>query len=113
MVGALRWPTCLAMPIEVALPSANPLAGSWQVAQATVPSAESRPSKNSFWPSATLSGVVGLSGGVTAAVSSCGRPAWSARFGWPNVPAFGMSPRATVQQKSSNRPAVRRMHASM
>ena len=49
-------------------------AGSWQVAHATVPSADKRPSKKSFWPRAIFSGVCGLSGGITVRVSSAGTP---------------------------------------
>ena len=40
MVGALRWPTRPLMPIEPGLPSVKARAGLWQVAQATVPSAD-------------------------------------------------------------------------
>ena len=48
MVGALRWPTRPWMPTDAGLPSVKARAGSWQVAQATVPLPESRGSKNSF-----------------------------------------------------------------
>ena len=53
------------IPTEVGLPSVNARAGSWHVAQATVPSPESLPSKNNFSPSATVMGVSGLAGGIT------------------------------------------------
>jgi len=41
-------------------------AGSWQVLHATVPSADSRPSKNNRSPSAIFAGFSGLSGGIAA-----------------------------------------------
>jgi hypothetical protein len=44
------------------------------VAHATVPSPESRLSKNSFSPSVTMAGVSGLAGGITVAVSAEGKP---------------------------------------
>ena len=50
------------MPTEVGLPSVNARAGPWHVAQATVPSPESRLSKNNFLPTATVAGVSGLAG---------------------------------------------------
>jgi hypothetical protein len=62
------------MPTDAGLPSVNARAGSWHVAQATVPSPESRLSKNSFSPSATVAGVSGLAGGITDAVSAEGKP---------------------------------------
>jgi hypothetical protein len=62
------------MPSEVGLPSVNARSGSWHVAQATVPSPESRLSKNNFSPSATVAGVSGLAGGITDAVSAEGKP---------------------------------------
>ena len=45
------------MPTHTGLPSVKARAGSWQVTQATVLSAESRGSKNSFRPKATLAGL--------------------------------------------------------
>jgi hypothetical protein len=45
-----------------------------QVAQATVPSAESRASKNRFCPNTTLAGVRGLDGEITHVVKAAGRP---------------------------------------
>ena len=45
MLGAFRWPARPPMPIETGLPSVKARAGAWQVAQATVPSPENRPSK--------------------------------------------------------------------
>jgi hypothetical protein len=77
MVGALRWPARPLMPIDTRLPSVNARAGSWQVLQATVPSADKRPSKNSFSPSSIFSGVCGLSIGIAARVASSGRPTCS------------------------------------
>jgi len=62
------------MPIETGLPSVKARAGSWQVAQATVPSPESRPSKKSFAPSEITAGVSGLPGGMTDFVSAAGKP---------------------------------------
>src|ERR1700682_4461145 len=52
MVGAFRWPTWPLMPIETGRPSVKACLGSWQLLQATVPSADKRRSKNSFWPRA-------------------------------------------------------------
>jgi hypothetical protein len=48
MVGALRCPTRPWMPTDSGRPSVKARAGSWHVAQATVPSPESRDSKNSL-----------------------------------------------------------------
>ena len=45
VVGALRWPSLSPMPSDVARRSVKPRLTSWQVAQATVPSFESRGSK--------------------------------------------------------------------
>jgi len=59
------------------------------VAQATVPSPESRLSKNSFSPSATAAGVSGPFGGITVAVSVAGNPTWFGDRGCANDPAFG------------------------
>src|SRR5574337_1159849 len=70
VTGALRPPTCPLIPVEVGRPSENPLSGAWQVAQATVPSADSRGSKYSALPRLIVSAVNGLSGGIYAA-SSC------------------------------------------
>src|SRR5216684_1423917 len=89
MVGALRCPTRPRIPIEVDLPSVNARAGSWQVLQATVPSADSRPSKNSFWPRAIFSGVCGLSGGIDRA-ASVGAPTCLGDLGWASGPAWGI-----------------------
>jgi hypothetical protein len=47
--------------------------GSWQVAQATVPSTDSLPSKKSFWPSAIFSGVCGLLGRNGGERLACGQ----------------------------------------
>ena len=44
-VGALRPPICPRMPFENGWPSVKACFGSWQLAQETVPSAESRLSK--------------------------------------------------------------------
>src|SRR6266852_66592 len=90
MVGALRCPTRPWIPIEVDLPSVNARAGSWQVLQATVRSADSRPSKNSFWPRAIFSGVCGLSGGIADRVASVGAPTCLGDLGWASGPAWGM-----------------------
>src|SRR5262249_27690347 len=62
-VGALRPPRCPPIPSELAAPSPKALAGSWQLAQATEPSDESRLSKKSSLPSSALAGVKGLSSG--------------------------------------------------
>jgi hypothetical protein len=51
--------------METDRPSVKARAGSWHVLQATVPSTDKRPSKKSFSPSATFSGVCGLSAGAT------------------------------------------------
>src|SRR6266849_7816571 len=90
MVGEFRWPTRPSMPIETGRPSVKARAGSWQVAHATVPSADNRPSKNSFWPSSIFSGVRGLSGGVTAWVSCPGRPTWFLGLGCARIPTLGI-----------------------
>ena len=74
MVGALRWPTRPWIPIDAGLPSVKARAGSWHVAQVTVPSPESRLSKNSFSPNETVAGVSGLPGGMTDAFSPEGKP---------------------------------------
>src|SRR6266852_7496745 len=89
MVGALRWPIRPLIPIEVDLPSVNARAGSWQVLQATVPSADKRPSKNSFWPRAIFSGVCRLSGGIDR-VASVGAPTCLGDLGRASGPAWGM-----------------------
>jgi hypothetical protein len=62
------------MPTDAGLPSVKARAGSWHVAQATVPSPESRLSKNSFSPKAIAAGVGGLVGGMTDAVRAEGKP---------------------------------------
>ena len=51
-------------PAQRARPSLQPLAGSWQLAQAMVLSADSRRSKNRSLPSSTFSGVWGLPTGT-------------------------------------------------
>src|SRR5216684_182905 len=89
MVGALRWPTRPLIPIEAGLPSVKARPGSWQVLQATVPSADRRPSKNSLWPRAIFSGVCGLSGGI-ARVASAGAPTCRRDLGRASGPASGM-----------------------
>src|SRR5882762_4701763 len=76
--------------MEVGRPSVNARWGSWQVAQATVPSTDSLPSKKSFCPSAIFPGVCGLSGGMTASVLSLGRPTCLVDRGWASGPGFGM-----------------------
>src|SRR6266849_891246 len=90
MVGALRWPTRPLIPIEAVLPSVKARAGSWQVLQATVPSADRRPSKNNLWPRAIFSGVGGLFGGIAARVALSGTPTFRRDFGRANGPALGM-----------------------
>ena len=45
IVGALRPPFCPLIPVETAAPSVKANLGSWQLAHATVPSAERRLSK--------------------------------------------------------------------
>jgi hypothetical protein len=62
------------MPMEVGLPSVKARAGLWQVAQATVPLAESRASKNSFCPNAALAGMRELGGEMTHFVKTVGKP---------------------------------------
>src|SRR5947208_15468900 len=90
MVGAFRWPARPWIPIDVGRPSVKARAGSWQVAQATVPSADNLPSKNSFWPRAIFSGVWGLSGGITARVSSAGTPTCRKDLGLARELALGI-----------------------
>ena len=86
MVGAFLWPMLPPMPTEVGLPSVNVRSGSWQLAQATVPSTDKRPSKKSFLPSAIFSGVCGLSGGIAACVCSTGKPTCRGDLGWADGP---------------------------
>src|SRR5882724_3299419 len=76
--------------MEVGRPSVNARCGSWQVAQATVPSTDSLPSKKSFCPSAIFPAVCGLSGGMAASVLSLGRPTCLVDRGWASGPGFGM-----------------------
>src|ERR1700682_4688805 len=76
--------------MDVGRPSLNARWGSWQVAQATVPSTDSLPSKKSFSPSAIFSGVCGLSGGVAATVLSTGKPTCLVDRGWASGPGLGM-----------------------
>ena len=90
MVGALRWPTRPLIPIEVGFPSVKARAGSWHVLQATLPSADRRPSKNSRWPSAIFPGVCGLSGGIVAWVAATGAPTCRRDLGRARGPASGM-----------------------
>src|SRR6266404_1167434 len=103
MVGALRWPRRPLIPIEVGFPSVKACAGSWHVLQATLPSADKRPSKNSCWPSAIFSGVCGLSGGIAAGVASAGAPTCLGRASGPasgiggiSSVASGVAPRISV-----------------
>ena len=81
MVGALRWPARPWMPTEVGFRSVKASAGSWHVLHETVPSADKRRSKKSFWPREIFSGVCGLSAGIVARVSSSGRPTCWSDFG--------------------------------
>src|SRR6266481_5427170 len=90
MVGALRWPRRPLIPIEVGFPSVKARAGSWQVLQATLPSADRRPSKNSRWPSAIFSGVCGLSGGIAAGVAPAEAPTCRRDLGRASGPASGI-----------------------
>src|SRR5205823_8792032 len=69
------------IPIETGLASAKACAGSWQVLQATVPSTDNRPSKNSFSPRAIFWEVCGLSAGTTARVASTGSRSEERRVG--------------------------------
>src|SRR5690242_1414154 len=84
------------MPTETDLPSVNARTGSWQVLQATVPSADKRPSKNSCSPRAIFSGVCGLSAGMAARVASGGTPVCPGDFGRANEPAGGIRSRYGV-----------------
>jgi hypothetical protein len=61
------------MPTDTGLPSVKARAGSWQVAQATDPSPESRGSKKSFSPNATLAGL-SVVGEMTYSVKAVGKP---------------------------------------
>src|SRR2546426_4796654 len=76
--------------MDVVRPSVNARWGSWHVAQATVPSTDSLPSKKRFWPSATLSADFGLSGGMAASVLSTGKPACLVDRGCASGPGLGM-----------------------
>src|SRR5438552_5622922 len=91
MVGALRSPARPSIPIETGFPSVNARAGSWQVAHATVPSADNRPSKKSFSPRAIFSGVCRLSGGTTARVRSGGAPTCRGGLGSASGPGVGIA----------------------
>src|ERR1700716_1454685 len=82
--------------MEVGRPSVNARWGSWQVAQATVPSTDSLPSKKSFCPSAIFPGVCGLSGGIAASVLSLGRPTCLLDRGWASGPGLGMAGRRVL-----------------
>lgn len=62
------------MPIDVGLPSVKARAGLWHVAQATVPSAESWASKNSFCPNAARAGMRELGGEMPHFVKAVGKP---------------------------------------
>jgi len=86
----LRWPARPWMPIETGRPSVKARAGSWQVAQATVPSADNRPSKKSFSPRAIFPGVCGLSGGMVARVWAAGTPVCCKDLGWAKGPGLGI-----------------------
>jgi hypothetical protein len=55
-----------------------------------VPSADKRPSKNSFSPRAIFSGVCGLSGGMAARVAATGTPVCVNDFGIDKGPAWGI-----------------------
>src|SRR5215813_13838226 len=94
MVGELRWPARPLTPVETVLPSVNARAGSWQVLQATVPSTDKRPSKNSFSPRAIFSGLCGFSAGTAARVTSTGTPTCFRDLGLASAPAVGIG-RAT------------------
>jgi hypothetical protein len=61
--------------MDVGLPSVKARTGLWHVAQATVPLAESRPSKNSFCPNAALASMRELGGEMTHLVKTAGKPA--------------------------------------
>src|SRR5947209_4413635 len=62
-VGALRPPRWPPIPRELAAPSPNAFAGSWQLAHETEWSDESRLSKKRSLPSSAFSAVYGLSSG--------------------------------------------------
>src|ERR1700686_2091443 len=80
------------MPTATGLPSVNPSRGSWQLAHATVPFADRRPSKNSFSPSAIFSGVCGLFFGITGRVRAIGKPTWWSDFGRASESSGGIGP---------------------
>jgi len=90
MVGAFLWPAWPWMPTEVGRPSVKARSGLWQLAQATVPSADNRPSKNNFLPNAIFSDVCGLSGGMAARVRATGKPTWSEDLGAASGPSLGI-----------------------
>ena len=71
VVGALRLPRAPPTPSDTGRWSVKPRVTSWQVAQATVPSLDKRVSKYSFLPSATRSGFMGLSAGITTCRQMC------------------------------------------
>jgi hypothetical protein len=80
----------------VALPSVKARAGSWHDAQATVPSADSRGSKNSFSPRAIFTGLCGLSSGASAKVCRSGRPSCLRDRGCAERPGTGTDGRLAV-----------------
>src|SRR6266481_6554284 len=93
MVGELRWPTRPLMPTEVGFLSVKASAGSWHVLHETVPSADRRRSKKSFWPREIFSGVGGLSAGIASRVSSTGTPTCLSDLGWAKGSASGFGGR--------------------
>src|SRR5258705_3908565 len=104
MVGALRWPIRPLIPTEVGLPSVNARAGSWQVLHATVPSADSRPSKNNFWPRAIFPVVCGLSRGIADRVASSEAPTWLSALGPASGLASGMGGGLTAADSNGTLP---------
>jgi hypothetical protein len=74
-VGALRVPVRSLIPFDVASGlSVNAFSAAWQVAHDTLPVELNRLSSKSFFPSATLSAVIGLSAGI----GTVGRPSGGA-----------------------------------
>src|SRR5262249_53695489 len=71
------------MPVELAEPSPNALAGSWQLAHETDWSEGSRLSKKRGLPSSAFSGVYGLSSGQKIGGSPSGAPGGSASAAKP------------------------------
>src|SRR5581483_2923413 len=101
-VGALRPPSWPRMPLENRWPSVKAYFGSWQEAQETVLSAETRLSKYSSQPSSAFWGEYGLSFGQKIGTSPSGIFGPSLGKGGISSPAeAGSPPRAPRAQREN------------